>query len=54
MDVSDEVWMWVNQKYGTIRIVQKIYSFKTNTFSYLAVPNNDQLNQQNNETYNLK
>ena len=53
MDISDEVWMWVHKKYGMGQSVWKLYSFKTNNCSCLAVPNNCWLNQQNNETYNL-
>ena len=49
----DEVWMWVHPKYEMIQIVQKLYKTKTNNLSYLAVPDDDQLNQWNNETYNL-
>ena len=51
IDVSDEVWMWVHQKYGMSRIVKIFYSFETNNCSYLAVPDNGQLNQQKKQTY---
>ena len=48
IDDSDEVWMWVHQKYGMGLILQNFYPFETKTISYLAVPYNDQLNQFNN------
>ena len=54
MNINDEVWMWVHQKYGMSRIVQKFYSLKTNNWSYLTVPGNVQLNRQNNETCDLQ
>ena len=33
IDVSDEVWMWVHQKYGMSQNVQKYYSLKINNCS---------------------
>ena len=36
------------------QIVQKLYSFETKNFYYLAVTDDGQLNQQNNETYDLQ
>ena len=48
MDVIDEVWVWVHQKYGIGLIVWKFYSFKTNRLSYLYDPDDDQFHQQNN------
>ena len=53
MDVSDEVWMWVHQKYEISRIIQTIYAFKANNWSHLAVPDILGLNQQNIESYDL-
>ena len=44
--VSDEVWMWIHKKYVMSRIVQKLSSFRTNNFTYLALTNNDRVNQQ--------
>ena len=49
MNVSDELWMWLHQKYKMSRIVRKLYSIKTNNCSYLAVPNSGRLNQWNNK-----
>ena len=49
MNVSDEVWMWVHQKYGMSVIKRKLYSIETNNWSYLSVTDNGQLNRQNNE-----
>ena len=54
IDVSDEVWMWMHQKYGLIWSVQKLYFFETNNWSYLSVNGNDQFNQQKNDTYYLQ
>ena len=54
IDASDEVWIWVHQKYGMSQIVRKLYSFETNNCSYLYVPVDDQLNRRNNEAYNLQ
>ena len=54
IDVSDEVWMWVHWKYGMSGIVQKMHSFETNNWSYLTVPDNNQLNRWSNETYYLQ
>ena len=50
--MSDEVLMWVNQKYGMSQIMQQFYSFEINNCSYLTVNNDDQPNLLNNETYN--
>ena len=36
------------------RIKIKLYLVKTNNFSYLPVPGDGLLNQQNNKTYDLK
>ena len=49
MNVSDEVWMWLYQKYGMIQIVQKFYSIKTNSCSYLAITYDVWLNKWNDE-----
>ena len=49
IDVNDEVWMWMHQKYVTTQIVQKFYWVKTNNCPYLAVTGDILLNQQNNE-----
>ena len=54
IDVSDEVWLWAHQKYGMIQIIQKLYSFETNNWYYLDVPDDGQTNQRNNETYDLQ
>ena len=48
--VSGEVWVWVHQKYGIIQTILHFYSLETNNFYYLNVPDDDQLNRQNNET----
>ena len=48
-NVSDEVWMWVHQKYGIIGILQKLYSIETKKCSYIAFPDYGILNRQNNE-----
>ena len=32
----------------------KLYSFKTENWYYLSVPDDDVLNEQNNETFNLQ
>ena len=54
IDVSDEVWIWVHQKYENSLIVGKFYSFETNNIYYLAITEDDQWYQQSNETYNLQ
>ena len=54
IDVSYEVWMWVNQKYVTSRIAWKLYSFETKNCSYLSVTNDDRLNRQSKESYNMQ
>ena len=54
IDVSDEVWIWVHQKYENSLIVGTFYSFETNNIYYLAITEDDQWYQQSNETYNLK
>ena len=41
--------MWVHQKYEMSLIVKKLYSIKTNNWSYLTFTNGIQLNQQNLE-----
>ena len=46
--VSDEVLMWVLWIHGMIWIVQKLFSFEIDNFSYLAVTKNDGMNRQNN------
>ena len=54
MDVSDEVWILVHWNYGMSKVVQKFYLVKINNYSYFTVPVNGQLNQRNNESFNLK
>ena len=54
MQVCTVVWMWLHQKYGMSQIRKTFYSFKTNNSSYLSDPGDGQLNQQNNETYDLQ
>ena len=54
IDVSDEVWIWVHQKYENSLIVGTFYSFETNNIYYLAITKDDQWYQQSNETYNLQ
>ena len=48
IDVIDEVWMWVNQKYVISRIVWKMYSFEINNCFYLADTDDGQLNWRKN------
>ena len=48
MNVSDDVWMWMHQKYERGQIVQKLYSIEANKLTYLAVPSDGRLNQQSN------
>ena len=47
MNDSDEIRRWVHQKYGMSLILRRLYSVKKST--YLAVTDDIQLNQQNNE-----
>ena len=52
MDVSDEVWIWVHQKYEMSRIIWKLYKLKKK----LLLPRwsqNEWFNRQSNETYHL-
>ena len=49
IDVSDELWMWYHWKYGINVIVRKLYSFGTNNWCYLAVPEDGWLNWQNHK-----
>ena len=49
MNVSNEVWTWVHQKYGMIPIIKALYSIETNNKIYLTVTNDGQLNWKNNK-----
>ena len=54
IDVSDEVWTWVHQKYIMNEIVQNFYAFKINDWFYLAITDSNILNYPKNGNYNLE
>ena len=54
MNTSDEVWMWVYQKYGMSQIIWKLYSVKTKNFFYIAVTKDGRLNLNNGKTNYLQ
>ena len=53
LNVRNEVWIWVHQKYGMSRIIQKLHSVETKKITYVAVPEDGRLNWKNNETNDL-